>query len=417
MDYISEAERLKLYYKGLNEAGGAKQIAAAHPDMVPDNDKTDTSLFFQGDDDFYLQILLPLYYKLAYVYNNRFIHEDLLLYEPAPQRVWTAKEIYDALRVFAPYAVPELIRTIGCSSATMARLQEAFDAQDEDAFIHIIDTSDCNLLLTSCICEDVWPKIVYHTDPSDEDIANSLDVVASIFRNEEHSIRHSSKELSEATDSLFEDGDEDTYMRKYERYNHDLFDYMCEFYRDNYGRFKAKERKQIEPIILAGGGSITPDFHLPDDYFSFRNESCKTGEYFGLHPDIIKAGPERFVQLLDYLADSGYIDSAAEAKQLFAYRFSGRMRPAEVTTLEWHGRKGKSYELIYLVRNMTEVTSYVKMRQFFTGPEWVKEKDSGYSTAAEWNFRIFLSELYPTIPSQLKKLPIIDYNPKLKTKK
>ncbi len=37
MDYISEAERLKLYYKGLNEAGGAKHIAAAHPDMVSDN--------------------------------------------------------------------------------------------------------------------------------------------------------------------------------------------------------------------------------------------------------------------------------------------------------------------------------------------------------------------------------------------
>lgn len=401
MDYISEAERLKLYYKGLNEAGGAKQIAAAHPDMVPDNDKTDTSLFFQGDDDFYLQILLPLYYKLAYVYNNRFIHEDLLLYEPAPQRVWTAKEIYAALQAFAPYAVSEIIRTIGCSSATMMRLQKAFDAQDEGAFVHIIDTSDCNLLLTSCICEDVWPKIVYHTDPSDGDIANSLEVVASMLGREDHPISRSSRELSEATEPFFEDGDEDTYMRKYERYNRDLFDYMCEFYRDNYGRFKAKERKQIEPIILAGGGSITPDFHLPDDYFSFRNESGKTEEYFGVHPDVIKAGPKRFMQLIEYLADSGYIDSSTEAKNLFAYRFSGRMRPEMVVPLEWHGRNGRSYELIYLVKMLTERGDYRKMRQFFYGPAWPKDRYSSYARSADYNLKAYLHNLYPTLPDQL----------------
>lgn len=144
MDYISEAERLKLYYKGLNEAGSAKHIAAAHPDMVSDNEETDSISDLRENDDFYLQVLLPLYYKLAYVFNNRFIHEDLSLYEPEPQRVWTAKEIYNALRVLEPYALPELIRTIGCSSATMTRLQKAFDAQDEGAFVHIIDTTDCD---------------------------------------------------------------------------------------------------------------------------------------------------------------------------------------------------------------------------------------------------------------------------------
>lgn len=401
MDYLSEAERLKLYYKGLNEAGGAKQIAAAHPDMVPDNDKADTSSFLQEDDDFYLKVLLPLYYKLAYVYNNRFIHEDLLLYEPDPQRVWTAKEIYDALQVFAPYAVPELIRTIGCSSATMARMQEAFDAQDEDAFVHIIDTSDCNLLLTSCICEDVWPKIVYYTDPSDEDITNSLDVVASMLGREDHPLSRSSRELSEAAEPFFEDGDEESYMRKYERYNRDLFDYMCEFYRDNYDRFKAKERRQIEPIILAGGGSIAPDFHLPDDYFSFRNESGKTEEYFGVHPDVIKAGPERFVQLIEYLADSGYIDSSTEAKNLFAYRFSGRMRPEMVVPLEWHGRNGKGYELIYLVKMLTERGDYRKMRQFFYGPAWPKDRYSSYARSADYSLKAYLHNLYPTLPDQL----------------
>ena len=401
MDYISEAERLKLYYKGLEEAGSSKQIATAHPDLVSGYEESDDNAESLEVDSFYLHSLLPLYYKLAYVYNNRFIHEDISLYHPAPQRVLTAKEIYDALQSFASYAVPEIIRTIGSSSATMTLLQQAFDARDEDAFVHIIDTSDCDLLLTSCICEDVWPKIVYHTDPSDEDIANSLDVVASIFRNEEHPIRRSSKELSEATDSLFEDVDEDSYMRKYERYNQDLFDYMCEFYRDNYDRFKPKERKQIEPIVLQGGGYIDTEFCLPDDYFSFHNEADDTKEYFGLHPDVIKAGVEPFMQLVNHLAEAGYIDSFAATKQLFAYRFSGHMRPEKVEPIEWHGKNGNSYELIYLVRNLTERANYRKMRNFFTGPKWVKDRDSSYSRGADYHLKAYLHQLYPTLPDQL----------------
>jgi len=401
MDYISEAERLKLYYKGLNEAGSSKQIATAHPDLMSDKEEPDTDPALLENDDLYLQILLPLYYKLAYVYNNRFIHEDISLYHPAPQRVLTAKEIYDALQVFAPYAVPEIIRTIGCSSATMTLLQQAFDALDEDAFVHIIDTSDCDLLLTSSICADIWPKIVYFADPSDEDIANSLDVVASLFMNEEHPIRRSSKELSEATDCLFEDGDEESYMRKYERYNQDLFDYMCEFYRDNYDRFKSKERKQIEPIILQGGGYIDIEFCLPDDYFSFHNEAGDTKEYFGLHPEVIKAGVEPFVQLVDYLAEAGYIDASAATKQLFAYRFSGHMRPEKVEPIKWRGRNGNSYELIYLVRNLTERANYRKMRNFFTGPNWVKDRDSSYARGADYHLKAYLHQLYPTLPDQL----------------
>ena len=400
MDYISEAERLKLYYKGLNEAGSSKHIATAHPDLVSGYAESDDNAESLEADSFYLHSMLPLYYKLAYVYNNRFIHEDISRYNPAPQRVLTAKEIYDALQVFAPYAVPEIIRTIGCSSATMTLLQQAFDAQDEDAFVHIIDTSDCDLLLTSSICADVWPKIVYHTDPSDEDIANSLEVVASLFMNEEHPIRRSSKELSEATDSLV-DVDEDTYMRKYERYNKDLFNYMCEFYRDNYDRFKSKERKQIEPIILQGGGYIDTEFRLPDDYFSFHNEADDTKEYFGLHPEVIKAGVEPFVQLVNYLAESGYIDASAATKQLVAYRFSGRMRPEKVEPLEWHGKNGNSYELIYLVRNLTERANYRKMRNFFTGPKWVKDRDSSYARGADYHLKAYLHQLYPTLPDQL----------------
>ena len=88
-------------------------------------------------------------------------------------------------------------------------------------------------------------------------------------------------------------------------------------------------------------------------------------------------------------------------KQLFAYRFSGRMRPEMVVPLEWHGRKGKGYELIYLVKMLTERGDYRKMRQFFYGPAWPKDRLSSYAKNACRNLKEHLKELYPTIPDQL----------------
>lgn len=404
MDYISEAERMKLYYKGLSLAGDIDQIAVAHPDMVSDIDDSDSIPELHEVSEWYLHVLLPLYHKLAYVCNNRFIHEYISYYAPEPQRVWTAEEIYAALYALDSYAVPELIRTIGCTSSILTQLQQAYDAQDKAAFINIIDTSDCDLLLTSCVCEDIWPQIVYLSNPSDEDIANSLDVVASMFCDDEHPISRSSKELSEAVEPLFEDGDEEEYVQKYKRYNQDLFDYMCEFYRDNLKRFKPKERKQIEPLILKGGGCIEKEFHLPEDYFSFRNEFSDSSEFFGLHPDVIKAGAKQFEVFVNSLSQLGYIDTSPAVKRLFAYRFSGRMRPAKVEPIEWHGKNGNSYELIYLVRNMTEHKKgkYDKMRSFFTGPKWLaKYQDSNNSGGANRGFKELLHEFYPTLTDQL----------------
>ena len=401
MDYISEAERLKLYYKGLSEAGDKKQLASAYPDIVSDVEDPDNDTTIKECCEYLLNTMLPLYHKLAYVNNNRFIHEDLSLFEPLPQRVYTASEIYAALQTLAPYAVGEIIRTIGCSSATLTLLQKAFDSQDKEAFTNIIDTQDCDLSLASSVCEYLWPLYIHQADPTEEDIISSLDAVAGILRYEQHPISHSSQKLSEAVEPYLDGGDEESYLQKLEQYNHDAFDSLCSFYRDNYDRFKPKERKQIEPIILNGGGSIDGEFNLPDDYFSFRHESDQAEEYFGLHPDVIKAGPKQFELFVNIISQLGYIDSTPAVKRLFAYRFSGRMRPEKVAPIEWHGKNSNSYELIYLVRNLTERANYRKMRNFFWGPKWVADRDSSYARGADYHLKAYLHQLYPTIHDQL----------------
>lgn len=401
MDYISEAERLKLYYKGLSEAGDTNQLASAYPDVLSDINSPDSSFELREWSTFLVHTFLPLYHKLAYVNNNRFIHEDLPLFTPQPQRVYTADELYTSLQSLAPYAVPELIRTIGCSSATLAQLQQAFSSQDKAAFTNIIDTNECDLRLTSSVCEYLWPLKIHQADPSDEDIVSSLDAVAGMLRDEQHPISHSSQKLSEAVEPYLDGGDEESYLQKLEQYNLDAFDSLCSFYRDNHDRFKPKERKQIEPIILNGGGSIDGEFNLPDDYFSFRYESDQAEEYFGLHPDVIKAGPKQFELFVSIISQLGYIDSTPAVKRLFAYRFSGRLRPANVVSVEWHGKNGNSYELIYLVRNMTERANYRKMRNFFFGPKWVVDRDSSYARGADYRLKELLHKLYPTLPDQL----------------
>jgi len=401
MDYISEAERLKLYYKGLNEAGDKEHLASSYHDIVSIVEDPESDTTIKECYGYLLNTMLPLYHKLAYVNNNRFIHEDLTLFEPQLQRVYTADEIYTALQTLAPFAVGEIIRTIGCSSATLTLLQQAFASQNKDAFTNIIDTYDCNLNLTSSVCEYLWPIQIHQSDPTNEDIIVGLDAVASLLHDEQHPISHSSQELSEAVESYLDGGEEQAYLRQLEQYNNDAFDNLCSFYRDNYDRFKPKEHKQIEPIILNGGGSIDSEFHLPDDYFSIRYESDQTTEYFRLHPDVVKAGSEKFELLVNTLSELGYIDSTSAVKRLFAYRFSGRMRPMKVAPIEWHGKNGNSYELIYLVRNMTERANYRKMRSFFSGPKWVADRDSSYARGADYRLKETLHKLYPTLPDQL----------------
>ena len=69
----------------------------------------------------------------------------------------------------------------------------------------------------------------------------------------------------------------------------------------------------------------------------------------------------------------------------------------ELPAIEWHGKNNKPDELIYIVRNFSDRGDYKKMRLFFQGPEWVKDRDSSYSNSADSEFRRKMEEFYPGI--------------------
>ena len=110
-------------------------------------------------------------------------------------------------------------------------------------------------------------------------------------------------------------------------------------------------------------------------------------------------GVETFATFIDWIADKGYIADDNDVKALFAYRLTGRCRPEgkDLPKIEWHGKNNKPYELIYIVRSLSERGDYKKMRLFFRGPEWVANKDSSYADSADSEFRRYMAGLYPEI--------------------
>ena len=62
MDYISEPERMKLYYKGFSEAGNANQLASLYPDVLSDVDNPDSSPALRDGSIFLFHAFYPLYH-------------------------------------------------------------------------------------------------------------------------------------------------------------------------------------------------------------------------------------------------------------------------------------------------------------------------------------------------------------------
>ena len=180
-----------------------------------------------------------------------------------------------------------------------------------------------------------------------------------------------------------------------------------------YDDFTLKERNLIDPILDNPLAKDLIDkireeyenpqpqpaapFALPDDFFGWQHKANSPKEYFYMDNAFKKKGVETFVAFINWLAEKGYIADNNEVKALFAYRLTGRCRPEgkELPAIAWHGKNNKPYELIYIVKNFSDRGDYRKMRLFFQGPEWVKDRDSSYANSADSEFKRQVAEFYP----------------------
>ena len=418
MDYISEADRLKLYYTGLNEASEYHLPDEVRFMMSLEPPNPNYNSIHQEALALYFNVVGPLHQVISFIINNRLIHEGMteLLEEASGYAIsFPPEEIFHALRSLEPYSAEEFIRTIDTDSATLHRLQQCYTNDDEHAFVSIINTGQCGLRAISFLCSLVWLRVSFSSDKTYEDVFNTLHALARTNTDDmdgdsQKMLRSAERTADEVLKIIRneEDGDSQKYYISQYENAQTVFGWLRGLYVDNVKVFKPRERRIIEDIlsrpeakVQAASAMDGGDFHLPSDYFSLKNDSAYTDDYFTLRYEVVMAGPDKFTELINYLSDHGYIDNNKLVKQMFAYRFSAKMRPERIVPIEWHGRNGKSYELIYLIKCLTERADYRKMRRFFFGPQWVKDRDSSYAKNANYEFKLFLCRLYPMIADQL----------------
>ena len=152
-------------------------------------------------------------------------------------------------------------------------------------------------------------------------------------------------------------------------------------------------------------GNVEQDepFVMRESFFSKGKKALNTqeNEHFavqGIQFVQPKAAPI-YQGLINWLADQKYIANSNVVKKTLAYRLTGYGRPDHLEPIQWFAKD--SYELVFLVKTLPIKTDYKKMKEFFFGPEWLKEKDSSYAYLADKEFKEQLSQTYQA----LKNLP------------
>ena len=424
MDYFYETRRMKEYYQGLPQASVVLPQQMVD-ELRQDIEDPDTEQNYRETMSFWAFVFLPFFNTLAYIVNNRFIHEEMsnILANIDPHSpTLPPQSIYQSLLRLNSMPAEEFVRTIQCTSSVHDQLIFALTQRDEAQFCSIINENYCGLSAISHLCKHLWDNVgdalalEEHELPlmleASLGVARSIDSPTphSMITHMEQMIRSGERLEAEDTDQNFQQyiSDFNTYLCQY-------FTYLVFQYLDWQEYFSTQESTLLSQILSRPEGHSQyqsalaqyhqqqsaipeelPSWPLPSDFLSFRCDADHCNEYLSIGDEILSAGTDKLVQLIDYLAENDYISSLPEAKHLMAYRLTGKMRPQEVVPLEWHGHNNQPYELIYLVKHLSARANYRKMRQFFTGPQWVKDRDSSYAKSAHYDFRHFLHHLYPT---------------------
>ena len=140
-------------------------------------------------------------------------------------------------------------------------------------------------------------------------------------------------------------------------------------------------------------------FMLPKDYFlksvSDRHEEYLSGCQLGTYSDV-----EKFMELINYLGDGGYIENNKTTKDLLAYRLTGRLRPeidGDLPKIAWHGNGAHGSSCIYLISCISDSKKkFESMKRFFEA-EFPDKKPSSIAYSCPKAFRERLHELFPKI--------------------
>ena len=426
MNSLYEINRRKEYQAGLQHAFEMplpENFKLDYEEIMADEE---TSLATKETLLLWRTIIGPFNNTLAYVVNNRLILEALpyiIRDDSDDSDIMLAEEMFDVLQRLNKATAKAFIATVKGRSGCIESLYRALVEHDEKAFVRLLSDTSCDATPLARLCRSCWEDTRMGFAIGNENLPYYLDYLSELpFDQNDHDeqdVQHAVQRLRPDWE-LIQDLDDPDIDNRLEQYFRDLrvfneahFRMSVHYYQDSYEDFKADEkqlldsllqRPEVQPMLAfeerekgAVSKSVeeTP-FLLSKDYFDWGHCSNMPTEYFYLKNVVRNKGVSVLADFINYLADKGYIEDRIAVKELLAYRLTGRCRPeGNLPTIEWHGKNGKSYELIYLVRFLSDRGDYRKMRRFFTGPEWVKDRDSSYANSADSEFRKQMSEFYP----------------------
>ena len=425
MNYITEAERLKRYYQGLEDAPMAGMSREVYDDIEASINDPDAGEEYRVPMSLWLHVLMPLGNTFAYIVNNRLIHEsmtELLEQVPANMVMLTPDEIHAKLRLLNADTVGEFLRTVACSVGQFDALLAASREDDSDRFAQALAGCDSDLRAISHLCNQLEDYATPTLAPDGEDGHLILDVITGLnmanINEDNEGMMQSLAQLNEDSARLADDDSDENLDRFLKSYRNFLWRHyvmiLIEYF-DHYDTLKPRERELIEHyatlpearevydicyrnyVVGVAAKDDGPDAEAPSTDTPLRPADMEhADEFFNCSVEVLSAGAAPLLRLLDYLSDRGYIDGSPGARRLLFYRLTGRCRPDEVAPLCWHSAGHRPYELIYLVKHLAERGDYGKMRRFFTGPRWPKDRDSSYAKSSCYDFRAFLHQLYPS---------------------
>ena len=375
---------------------------------------------------FSTEVLQPFTNALSYIVNNRFIVEDkaFLMENDTDDPPLTPLEIFDVLDYLIPSTVREFLGVLKIESVVMEKLFDLWLDDDTEGFEALLQKENCDLTRISRLCRCCWDdafsvSVIPHSE-APMMVETLSGVVKHSERQDEQQIKESADQMLQSIEEVEEaeesgdDYDLEACFCDYRQFCMDCFRSQLFNYWNWEAELKPREIRIIEPVLEhplavvlverfrkeyeeAQQPQPTEPFTLPSDFFEWSHSSGQPKEHFYLCDAVRRKGVETFVAFINWLADKGYIADDNEVKALFAYRLTGRCRPdgKVLPAIEWHGKNNKPYELIYIIRNFSDRGDYRKMRLFFQGPEWVKDRDSSYSNSADSEFKRQVSEFYP----------------------
>ena len=429
MNGKDEIIKRRRYYEGLKQAIETPLAGEAMKDVEEVIQDDEVEKDFRETLRLWKEVNGPLDGALTFIHNNRFLVEvkENIINDDSETVFMKPEEIFNVLKELLSATVMEFLSVLGMPSNEKTQLFEYVESGDKDGFVSMLEHVQCDLTPLARLCSYCWDALSTAAEMKGDDFTYYLDYMAGRLSQKDDAdngeVLEAIKRWQPSAEVLDDDDSDEALDRYFSDYRHFLETDLAvnlHYYWDWYEDFTLKERNLIEPILdnpLAKDlidrirdeyqnpqPKPSEPFTLPDDFFEWRYKADCPKEFFYMDDAFKKKGVKTFVAFINWLADKGYIADDNEVKALFAYRLTGRCRPEgeELPVIEWRGKNNKPYELIYIIKSFSDRGDYKKMRLFFHGPEWVKDRDSSYANSADSEFRRKMAEFYPGV-CELKK--------------